>query len=127
MLKLFVTLIVSLLLALAVLGLRHHSTELKAQSAHLRDQIRQQENVLRDQDPQIAKATNPLVLAERLKKSEQDGTGIPPASDMPLGLIPQADNTAISADYISSGHQHGLVTVSSNSVAPGSTRHRHAQ
>jgi hypothetical protein len=126
MLKLFFFLIVALLLALAVLGLRHHTMELQAQSARLRDKIRQQENMLRDQDPEIAKATNPLVLAERLKKAGADNAGEPPASDGSVGgLYPQADlNALTNANPMPRHNGRGLVTVSNVSPA---ARSRHWQ
>ena len=127
MLKLFVTLMVALLLALALLGLRHHAMELQAQSARLRDKIRQQENVLRDQEPEIAKATNPLVLSERLKKAGLDGAGVPPGSDGSVGgLFPGAapPDPALTAAPIPVHRAGGIVRVSSNGPATGWVHHR---
>jgi hypothetical protein len=126
MLKLFATLIVFLLLALAMLGLRHHRMELTAESARLRDQIRQQEHVLGDQRVQIAKVTNPLILTENLKKAGIDGAGIPPPPEAPLGMqIVPPGPAPVDADLIPS-HAGGIVTVSSDTPLPHSKRRRMA-
>jgi hypothetical protein len=126
MLKLFATLIVFLLLALAMLGLRHHRMELTAQTARLRDQIRQQEHVLGDQRVQIAKVTNPLVLTENLKKAGIDGAGIPPPPEAPLGMqIVPAVPGPVDAD-LAPPHAGGIVTVSSDTALPRTNRHRMA-
>jgi len=125
MLKLFATLLVFLLLALAVLGLHHHRLELTAQSARLRDHIRQQEHLLADQRVEIARTTDPRVLAEHLKKALTDDQGIPPDS-APGRIVPAgAANGVALPNPVRAPANHGLVTISHDSVRP--LRHRMAE
>lgn len=73
MLKLLVTLLAFLALALAVLGLRQHRLELTAQTARLLEQIERRTHSTWDQEARITTVSNPLVLAQNLKSRGMAG------------------------------------------------------
>lgn len=69
MLKLFAAILGFLLIGLAVLGLQHHKLEITSQSVKLHNDIVQRQHTLWDQQVLISQKTNPLALAEGLKKA----------------------------------------------------------
>ena len=69
MLKLFVTLVLFLALALGLLGLRMRRLELTAETARLRLDVERRQHQLWGQEDQIARQTNPPALAEGLHNS----------------------------------------------------------
>jgi hypothetical protein len=71
--KLLTTMLVFLVVALLVLGLRQHRLELTSQTAWLQGQIAQREQTLWGQRMAIARATNPTVLASELQKQNLAG------------------------------------------------------
>jgi hypothetical protein len=67
MLKLLVTLVAFLLLALAVMGMRHHARELESQTAGMVHATELNKHRLMDQRPDITKNSNPITLAQNMK------------------------------------------------------------
>lgn len=68
--------VVFLLVALALLGLRQHRLELTSQTAQLQADVQLREQTMWGQRMKIAQETNPVVLAAELKKQGlADGGG----------------------------------------------------
>ena len=67
MLKLLVTLVAFLLLALAVMGMRHHARELESQTASMIHESELKKHELMDQRPEITQVSNPIALAKNMK------------------------------------------------------------
>jgi cell division protein FtsL len=88
MFKLLLMIVAFLLLALGVMGMRHHARELDAQAAKLQDEIEIRKHRIWDQRPQITEVTNPIALAKTMKDKGLSGdVGVaenrpkPPADD----------------------------------------------
>ena len=94
MFKLLITLVTFLLLALAVMGMRHHTRELESQTAKLVAEIEIKKHKLWDQKPQITQVSNPQALTKNLQDHGMVGeVGVPdaprtrPPSDDPGDLV----------------------------------------
>ena len=67
MFKLLFTLTVFLVMALLLLGMRQQRLALTSETAKLHNEVLKREQKLWDQQDQIARQTNPLVLTEQIK------------------------------------------------------------
>jgi hypothetical protein len=67
MFKLLVTLVTFLLLALAVMGMRHHARELESQTAGMVHESELRKHRLQDQGKAITEVSNPITLAQNMK------------------------------------------------------------
>lgn len=86
MLKLLITLACSILIAVALLQLRHQRLELSYQTNHLHEQIRRSQAKLWDQQLQIAVYTAPNAISKTV-------------GDQKLNMVPQTPIAATKTDW----------------------------
>jgi hypothetical protein len=110
--KLLAMLMMFLVVALVLLGLRQHRLELTADSVRIYDQIRDRHHTLLDQRVIIARQTNPWALATALKEQgvntgealRSRTTQLTPRGG--TGITPQVE-TDLVAPLLTDGHNPG--------------------